>query len=212
MRARAAAFSSSLIRPRATWRARLLPIVSRACAKAAGLASLSRTSSPASAQTCAMPRPICPALMMPIRRISFIRLSTKSSFRGPSGARQPGIHEHRPLGYGFRARRCAPPRNDWILHYHLGRRRSLLAFPELLLELRQDLEQIADNAVIGDLEDRRLLVLVDRDDDLGVLHAGELLDRPRDADRDIEPSRHELASPSHLGINRNQPGIDRGPL
>ena len=39
------------------------------------------------------------------------------------------------------------------------------------------LEQVSDKAVIGDLEDRRFLVLVDGDDDLGVFHAGEVLDR-----------------------------------
>jgi hypothetical protein len=36
----------------------------------------------------------------------------KRSIRGPSAARQPGTHEHRPLEYGFRACRCAAPRND----------------------------------------------------------------------------------------------------
>ena len=41
-----------------------------------------------------------------------------------------------------------------------------LPFAELRVELGDDLEQIADEAVVGDLEDRRLLVLVDRDDDL----------------------------------------------
>src|SRR4029077_15098194 len=32
---------------------------------------------------------------------------------------------------------------------------------ELVLDLGQDLEEIADDAVVGDLEDRRFLVLVD---------------------------------------------------
>src|SRR5687768_16737985 len=61
-----------------------------------------------------------------------------------------------------------------------------LASAELLLEFRHDLEEVADEAVVGDLEDRRLLVLVDGDVDLRVLHAGEVLDRPRDADGDVE--------------------------
>src|ERR687889_895704 len=64
---------------------------------------------------------------------------------------------------------------------------------QLLLELRQELEQIPDEAVVGDLEDRRLLVLVDGDDDLGVLHAGQVLDGARDAHRDVEVRRHDLA-------------------
>ena len=58
--------------------------------------------------------------------------------------------------------------------------------PQLLRQLRHDLEQVAHEAVVGDLEDRRLGVLVDRDDHLAVLHAGEVLDRARDADRDVE--------------------------
>src|SRR5258707_11795708 len=50
---------------------------------------------------------------------------------------------------------------------------------------REPLIEICDQAVVGDLENRRVLVLVDRDDHLGVLHAGEMLDRAGDADRDI---------------------------
>ena len=57
---------------------------------------------------------------------------------------------------------------------------------ELLGQLRDDLEQVADEADVGDLEDRRFLVLVDGDDDLRILHAREVLDRARDADRDID--------------------------
>ena len=34
--------------------------------------------------------------------------------------------------------------------------------------------EIGDQAVIGDLEDRRVLILVDRDDHLGILHAGAI--------------------------------------
>ena len=57
---------------------------------------------------------------------------------------------------------------------------------ELCGELGQRRIKIGDQAVIGDLEDRRFLVLVDGDDDLGVLHAGQMLDRPRNADGNIE--------------------------
>src|SRR5688572_16851572 len=151
MRPNAAALSSSRMRPRATWRDRLRSIVSRPAASASGLISVSSTSSPANAQTWAMPRPIWPAPMTPMRRIS---------------------------GAGTASLIAAG---------------SLLAFSELLLELRQDLEQVADQAVIGDLEDRRLLVLVDRDDDLGILHAGEMLNGARDADCDVQLGRDDLA-------------------
>src|SRR4051812_30233713 len=53
--------------------------------------------------------------------------------------------------------------------------------------------EIRDQSVIGDLEDRRLFVLVDRDDHLRVLHAGEMLDRAGNADRDVELRRDHLA-------------------
>src|SRR5207342_403964 len=48
---------------------------------------------------------------------------------------------------------------------------------ELLGKLRHDLEQVADQADVGDLEDGRFLILVDGDDRLAILHAGEMLDR-----------------------------------
>jgi len=45
-------------------------------------------------------------------------------------------------------------------------------------ERREDLEGVAHDAVVRDLEDRGRRVLVDRDDHLGCAHAGEVLDRP----------------------------------
>src|SRR4029077_7513580 len=85
-----------------------------------------------------------------------------------------------------------------------------LAAIELGGELGEDLEQIADEAVIGDLEDRRLLVLVDRDDDLRILHAGEMLDGARDPDRDVELRCDDLAGLADLVVVRHKAGIDRG--
>src|SRR5947209_14776942 len=57
---------------------------------------------------------------------------------------------------------------------------------ELLGQLRDDLEQVADEAEVGDLKDRGFLVLVDGDDQLRILHARDVLDRARNADRDID--------------------------
>src|SRR5256885_2266805 len=68
----------------------------------------------------------------------------------------------------------------------LGRPLLLQELLEFLRELRDDLEQIRDDPVVGDLEDRRLRVLVDRDDDLGGPHAGQALDRARDAEPQVE--------------------------
>src|SRR5271167_1581457 len=73
--------------------------------------------------------------------------------------------------------------------FHKLRRTLTPHLGELRGELGQRRVKIGDQAVVGDLEDRRLLVLVDGDDDLGVLHAGQMLDRPRYADRDIELRR-----------------------
>src|SRR6056297_1462631 len=64
---------------------------------------------------------------------------------------------------------------------------------EFFGQFRHDREEIGHKAVIGDLKDRGLFVLVDRDDDLGVLHAREMLDGTRDADGDIKLGRHHLA-------------------
>src|SRR5690606_4516501 len=59
-------------------------------------------------------------------------------------------------------------------------------------ELRNDVEQVAHQAVVGHREDRRFRVLVDGDDGLRVLHAGQVLDRARDADRDVQGRGDDL--------------------
>src|SRR5919109_602878 len=75
---------------------------------------------------------------------------------------------------------------------------------------RNHLEEVAHDAVVGDLEDRRFLVLVDRDDDAAVLHAGEVLDRARDAYRDVEIGRDDLAGLPHLPVVRHEARVDGG--
>ena len=45
-----------------------------------------------------------------------------------------------------------------------------LQFAQVADNGRDDLEEVADDAVVGDLEDRRLGVAVDGDDDVRVLH------------------------------------------
>src|SRR3954463_8713870 len=52
----------------------------------------------------------------------------------------------------------------------------LLARGDLLGGGGDDLEQVADDAEVGQLEDRRLGILVDGDDGLAGLHAGAVLD------------------------------------
>src|SRR5258706_11841017 len=64
---------------------------------------------------------------------------------------------------------------------------------ERLGERGHDLEQIAHQAVVGDLEDGRIGVLVDGDDAAGRRHPRQMLDRARDAHRDVQLRRHRLA-------------------
>src|SRR5204863_2331848 len=57
---------------------------------------------------------------------------------------------------------------------------------------RNDLEEIAHDSIIGDFEDRRVGILVDRDDGLRALHPDQVLDRARDAERQIQLRRDGL--------------------
>src|SRR5699024_7554279 len=77
-------------------------------------------------------------------------------------------------------------------------------------ELRGDVEQVADDAVVRDLEDRGLLVLVHRDDRLGRLHSGSVLDRAGDPERDVQLGRDRLAGLADLELARVEAGVDRG--
>src|SRR4051794_19909482 len=67
-----------------------------------------------------------------------------------------------------------------------------------LCQLRHDLVEIADDPEVAELEDRRVRVLVDRDDVLGGLHPDLVLDRPRDAGREVELRRNGLAGLADL--------------
>src|ERR1700752_4371479 len=89
-------------------------------------------------------------------------------------------------------------------------RNSALAGLDRLGQLRRDLEQVADHAVVGDLEDRRLFVLVDRDDRLGRLHAGAVLNRPGDPERDVELRRDRLPGLADLELAWVVTGVHRG--
>src|SRR5690625_2998053 len=80
---------------------------------------------------------------------------------------------------------------------------------EILLQFREDLEQIADESYVGDLEDRRVRIRVDGDDRAGVLDAGKMLDRPRDAHRDIETRGNDFAGLPHLQIVGDEAGVHR---
>src|SRR3569623_3072205 len=141
--------------------------------------SFSTTLNPARAATCAMPLPICPDPITPIDLISFV-IFPSPSVRGTSAASLCGpalslIHQHPAACRVFRQASLTPS---------LGQMRG---------QKRHNLIKIADQAVIRDLENRRILVLVDRHDPLRILHAGEMLDRTGDTDGDIKIGRDHLA-------------------
>ena len=78
------------------------------------------------------------------------------------------------------------------------------------LQFRHEGEQIADQTVVGDLEDRGFLVLVDGDDDFRILHPGEMLDRAGDAAGDVKVRRDDFAGLAHLPIIGGIACIHRG--
>src|SRR2546430_16163274 len=110
-------------------------------------------------------------------------MSTSSSIRSPAPS-APSVRINRSTGSG-----------GW---YCAGTNRSPMELLDLFGELGDDLEQIPHDPVIGHLEDRRVFVLVDGHDDFGRAHPGEVLDRPRNADRDVQGRAHRLARLSHL--------------
>ena len=148
----------------------------------------------ASAQTWAMPLPICPAPITPILFIVAAILALRSARReyfascGKSGS---------PKRRSYRGSYAAQP---------TGAARLSSSFSSS----GRTWKRSADEAVVGDLEDRRLLVLVDGDDDLGILHAGEMLDGAGYAAGDVEVRRDDLAGLADLPVVRRIAGIDGG--
>src|SRR4051794_30701118 len=87
---------------------------------------------------------------------------------------------------------------------------SAFALLDQLGELRDDLVDVADDAEVAELEDRRVRVLVDRDDHVRALHPDLVLDRAADAERDVELRRNDLARLSDLRAVRVPARVDDG--
>ena len=68
--------------------------------------------------------------------------------------------------------------------------------------------EVADDPEVGELEDRRVRVLVDREDVLGVLHPDLVLDRARDPGGEVQLRRDRLAGLADLRRVRVPPGVD----
>src|SRR3979490_1820632 len=109
--------------------------------------------------------------------------------RGPrNGPRTPPAGGHSftaSLGFGFALSRL-----------------FLQELFELFGEERSDLEEVADDAVVGDLEDRRLGILVDRADHLRRAHAGQVLDGAGNPEAQIELGRDRAAGLADLEAMR----------
>ena len=71
-----------------------------------------------------------------------------------------------------------------------------------------DLEQVAADAVVGDLEDRSGLALVHRDDALGILHTGLVLDGAGDAQSNIDLGVNGLAGLTDLMVGGQPARVD----
>ena len=77
-------------------------------------------------------------------------------------------------------------------------------------QLRHDLEEVGDETVVGNLENRRFRSFADRHDHLRILHAGQMLDGAGDADGDIELRGDDLAGLADLIVVGTKPA--RRPL
>src|SRR5690349_11728235 len=98
---------------------------------------------------------------------------------------------------------------DKLLSYR-STRRSALARGDRRGGGREDRLQVPNDTEVDELEDRGLFVLVDRDDRLGRLHTGPVLDGTGDAGRDVELRRHGLAGLADLEGVRHPAGVDSG--
>mmetsp|Transcript_11136 Transcript_11136/g.18687 ORF Transcript_11136/g.18687 Transcript_11136/m.18687 type:complete len:330 (-) Transcript_11136:124-1113(-) len=79
---------------------------------------------------------------------------------------------------------------------------------ELLVQLRQNLEEVPNEAVVRDFEDGRVSVLVDGHDHLRVLHTRYVLDGTGDSDGEVNVGGDDLASLAHLKLIGNHAGVD----
>eukprot|EP00658_Telonema_sp_P-2_P042647 TRINITY_DN30639_c0_g1_i4.p1 TRINITY_DN30639_c0_g1~~TRINITY_DN30639_c0_g1_i4.p1 ORF type:complete len:131 (+),score=16.88 TRINITY_DN30639_c0_g1_i4:283-675(+) len=67
-------------------------------------------------------------------------------------------------------------------------------------ELGDGVEEISLETVVGDAEDRGILIGVDAGDDLGVLHTGNVLDGTGESDGDVEAGGNDLSGLTDLHL------------
>ncbi len=135
---------------------------------------------------------------------------TSSPIAGASP--RTGVGARGVLGDRAQGRRRPPVRGHRGHRDRRGRRLSLRsAVLEGLDELGEDLVDVADDAEVGDREDRGVGVLVDGDDRSRVLHAHQMLHGPGDATGDIDVRLHGLPGLPHLLGIGDPPRIDDRP-
>src|ERR687897_1709536 len=87
---------------------------------------------------------------------------------------------------------------------------GLPAAVDRLDQLGNDGQRIADDPHVGQAEDRRVAVTVDRDDPLRRLHPYDVLRRTADADGDVHLGANCLSRLADLVAVRNPAGVDDG--
>lgn len=84
----------------------------------------------------------------------------------------------------------------------------LLGRLDSLDELGDSVKEVGNETDVGDLEDGCVGVLVDGDDELGLLHAGKVLDGTRDTDGNVELGGDDLAGLADLERVVGVAGVD----
>src|SRR5208282_4000311 len=93
-------------------------------------------------------------------------------------------------------------RRGEIEHGNRGLPANLLRFFELFDEGWNDLKKVANYAIVGHLEDRRVLILVDGSDGARPLHPHHVLNRAADSQGEVELWRHRLPGAADLPVHR----------
>ena len=73
---------------------------------------------------------------------------------------------------------------------------------QLFCQQRHYLVQITNDTIVGDIEDRCILILVDGNDDIGLFHAGNMLDRTGNTDCEVNMRTDSLTSLANLQFLR----------
>jgi len=84
---------------------------------------------------------------------------------------------------------------------------SASPIPKALKKGREEDLEVLDDPVMGDPENGRLWILIDRDDDLGILHASQMLNGSRDPEGEVETGAYGLAGYPDLVFRRKPTAV-----